>query len=550
MNFQRIRATGFAPLPDAHKLRERIGLWLRNLNAVVRGNHWPLDFHRWSERRYFGACLALSAFLFVTCSFFSVGSYQADEYFQTVEFASTKLAISDPAELPWEYGEKMRPWLQPAMYALVGRAAGYFGIHRPLTLYFLFRLLTAALAWLSLWGLIVAGRHWLNDEAARRRLYAVAALLWLLPFVAARTSAETMSTTALCAGIAVLEWRRQTFHRHGAAFGLAVLGGIPLGLCFVFRPASGIMAAGAGLFYLLQRRGRLFLFAGLSVGVFFALALGLLADFWGYGQLTFSAYRYVHTNFILGRSSAFGTSPFFAYLYMPIIAAGPLAPLAAVLVVATVIAWVLRPLNVVTWATAPYVAVLSVVPHKEPRFLLPLAFFLPFLLAFASEPQIRLGERLSTIIRWLGSGYRLRLAYGLNFFGLLAVVLLPEWSRAGLYAHLADESYGAKAPVEIAVVHTRHKTPYRYVEVHMGFLEPKNLRWILDPTLSELELKAAHGERFLGLIDVPEESQERAAWIRSRCTFVWSTYPRWLRPYNVHHWEERSYWWELYRCGA
>ena len=56
--------------------------------------------------------------------------------------------------------------------------------------------------------------------------------------------------------------------------------------------------------------------------------------------------------------------------------------------------------------------------------------------------------------------------------------------------------------------------------------------------------------RFLALIDIPARSSDSADSIRNQCLFVWSTYPRWLQPYNFNGWQERSYWWEFYRCGG
>jgi hypothetical protein len=212
-------------------------------------------FTKWPERRYFQLCLAVSAMFFLICSVFSVGSYQGDEYFQIVEFASSKLSLTNAADLTWEYHAGMRPWLQPAIYAGVARVAALVGIHRPLTWLFLFRLVTAIAAWGSLWSLVTAGRRWVDGESERRRLYAVAALLWLLPYLGARTSAETMSTAALCFGIGLLEWRFN-LPESRSRFWLAMLGGLAFGLCFEFRYASGVLPAGASLWYLWQSKGR------------------------------------------------------------------------------------------------------------------------------------------------------------------------------------------------------------------------------------------------------------------------------------------------------
>ena len=102
----------------------------------------------WSapERKHFRWCLAASAFLFVVHAIFSTGYLHPDEYFQTVEFASSKLGITATADLAWEYREQMRSWLQPALYVVVGEAAEAFGLRRPLLLLFVFRLVTGVVA--------------------------------------------------------------------------------------------------------------------------------------------------------------------------------------------------------------------------------------------------------------------------------------------------------------------------------------------------------------------------------------------------------------------
>jgi hypothetical protein len=92
--------------------------------------------------------------------------------------------------------------------------------------------------------------------------------------------------------------------------------------------------------------------------------------------------------------------------------------------------------------------------------------------------------------------------------------------------------------------------PYIYVGDRMAFLEPKNLRWTINPSVAQLDAKRSGGEKFFALLDIPVRSPGPAAWIRSRCTFVWSTFPRWLQAYDFFGWVERSHWWEFYRCDS
>lgn len=514
-----------------------------------------VDRPGWSgpERRLFRICAAVSALLFLVCAIFSSGTHDADEYFQIVEFAGVKLSLSDPAGLPWEYAKEMRPWLQPAVYVGVARAAGALGIHRPMTLLFLFRLVTAIFAWSALWTLVVAGRRWIESESDRRRLYSIAALLWLLPFAGVRTSGETFAAAALCFGIAALAWR-ESLRGRGAGFGLALLGGFAFALCFDFRYASGVMAAGAGLFYLVYGKDRVLLFAGLLVGALVALAAAVLSDWWGYGHVTFPVYSYLYQNFVLGRAGQiFGTAPFYAYLYLPLQEANLMAPLVLALMLTTLAAWFARARNVLTWASAPYVVLLCCIGHKEARFLFPLFPLLPFFVVFALSAQPpRLAAQLAYPLRFLANSHWRRSVYLLNVCGLAGVVLLPQGANFPLYQRIEDASYAARGALDVAIVAvaTTNKMPYFYVGDHMAFIEPKNVRWMLAPSIAQLEAMKSRDETFYALIDIPVKFPEPAAWIRSRCQFVWSTFPRWLEPYDLFGWQERSHWWEFYRCAG
>ena len=502
-----------------------------------------------TERRHLRWCLATSALLFFTSAVFSVGQHNPDEYYQIVEFASTKLGISAPAGLPWEYAEEMRSWLQPAIYVGVARTAGYLGFNRPLTLLFLFRITTAIFTWSALWTLVIAGRHWFDGEIERRRLYSIAALLWVLPFLGARTSAEAFSAAALCFGIASLEWRTR-LRDAGGRFVFAMLGGAAFGLCFDFRFATGAMAAGAGAWYLFAAHDRLIVFAGLAFGALSTLALGALADGWGYGHITFPAYAYLYQNFVLGRSRIYGTEPFFAYLYIPLLESNAMAPVTFGLMVATLSTWLARPLSVLTWASAPYVVLLCIAAHKEARFLFPLIPFCPFFVVFALTAQPRYGARLAAFFRWLASDLRLMLGYALNFVGLLGVIAMPQSANYPLFQRIENETHAANGISEAVVIHAPGRMPYGTGPAHMVFLEPKNLHWISNPAAADLAARHARGETFLALVNVPIRFPEAAAWVTDHCAFEWSTYPRWLQPFNLLGWQDRSPWWMLYRCGG
>lgn len=370
-------------------------------------------------------------------------------------------------------------------------------------------------------------------------------MLWLLPLLGVRTSSETTSTAALCFGIALLEWRADPQNRKGK-FAAAVLAGAAFGLCFGFRYVNGFMAAGAALWYLRPPKRRLSLFSGLAIGAALALSLNALADWWGYGAPAFPASSYFYQNFFLGKANEFGTEPFFAYVYLPL--NSPMAPLVIFLMLATLLAWLRRANSVLTWTAAPYVGLLCIAAHKEVRFLFPLAPFLPFFVIFALAQEPLLGARLVSTLRRLASKERLRLGYLWNACGLLSVFFLPLVPEFPLYQRLESESYAKEGAFEVAFIRTPGTRLYWHSYSHLVFIEPKNLRLKSDPSVAELEANRSRGKKFLTVIHSPHRLPEQAAWLRSKCVFEWSSWPRWLLPYNYFRWQDRSHWLELHRC--
>ena len=157
------------------------------------------------------------------------------------------------------------------------------------------------------------------------------------------------------------------------------------------------------------------------------------------------------SEFRLGRAKDFGTSPFYAYLYLPL--ATPFAPMILFLLVATLVAWLRRGSNVLTWASAPYVVLLSITAHKEVRFLYPLFPFLPFFIVFALAAEPPLGARFASVLRWFASGRSLQFGYLINICGFASITLVPLYADFSTYRMIENESYAREGPLVVAVVH-------------------------------------------------------------------------------------------------
>ena len=127
---------------------------------------------------------------------------------------------------------------------------------------------------------------------------------------------------------------------------------------------------------------------------------------------------------------------------------------------------------------------------------------------------------------------------------------MPQSANYPLFQKIENETHAANGITEAVVIHAAGRMPYGTGPAHMVFLEPKNLQWISNPPGADLAARHARGETFLALVNVPVRFPEAADWVVGHCAFEWSTYPRWLQPFNYLGWQERSPWWMLYRCDG
>lgn len=308
---------------------------------------------------------------------FSDDFVHPDEHFQTLELAWWKLGGTPYDALPWEVAARMRPWLQPAVYAVVGRVVAGLG-GGPFALALVLRAASGALSVVA--NVVLTRAVGVSVVDVRARTIAVFTL-WLgfwVPYLAVRTSSETTSAAFFAMGLGLLVLWRARAGADGAVhleahrwLGLGVL----FGLAFELRFQSAIMTAGVlawtfGPGTSGRRREDLRTAALVSAGFGLVVVLGTCLDRWGYGVWTFAPWNYVRANLVEGAASTFGTSPPFAYLWT--IHPPALLVVTVPLSVAVVAGWWRGRRHVATWAAVPFFLVHGLLAHKETRFLFPL----------------------------------------------------------------------------------------------------------------------------------------------------------------------------------
>jgi phosphatidylinositol glycan class B len=248
--------------------------------------------------------LGAGLLLIVIAAVQSDGYHHPDEYFQTLEFAGAKLGRTPAQELPWEYVYRMRPWLQPGLYVALARALGSMGVSDPFVWALGCRLVSGVLGWLAVVGMALCCYRWFVEPAARRAAVICLCLAWFVPYLAVRTSSESLAGSCFVLGLGWLILTSTDGSRVSEPSSRLALStvGFLFGLAFEFRYAVAVAVVAVVAWAVLVARLPARRMAWLAPGLLLALALGACADRWGYGAWVFPPYQYLFRNLVEDRA--------------------------------------------------------------------------------------------------------------------------------------------------------------------------------------------------------------------------------------------------------
>jgi len=324
------------------------------------------------HQRVFAAAIVAHAIT----AWYSGGWYGDDEHYQVIAFAQQRLGELPAHELTWEYGERIRSALLPGLAYGIITAFRAAGITDPFTIAFGLRMITALCALMVVRRFV---RTRLPQVADRLQgpFVLISYFLWFLPWQHVRFAAETWSGLLLLAGITALlgdgRWRW-------------LLAGLLLGGCIQMKPAMIAACGGLAVWALHGTKERPRATALLLVGGTAALLAGAFADSWFYHEHVFTLWSYLHKNSLsISRIAPLPTASeiFPWYYYFTWIAKHGIWPIGAGLL--TALLWLTwhAPRSWPVWTAWPYLVLLSLVPHKELRFLFSLADLAPIILILA-----------------------------------------------------------------------------------------------------------------------------------------------------------------------
>jgi hypothetical protein len=374
--------------------------------------------------------------------------YHPDEVFQYLEQAHRW--VFGYGFIPWEFRFGTRSWLLPLLLSAPLAALKGFGWDTPAIYVPVVQSLLAVCATSVVPMGYYLTRRRASEDAARMAAVLLASWYELLHF-SVRPLPDSMAVIIVTAMFVAAFSRRST---------AATAGGICAALLLVLRvhllPLTAIAA-----FVATRRWSRRQGVIGACAWTFTVLLLGAL-DAWMWGDWFASVYNNVHMNFVLGVSALFGVEhPLFLVGALGATSAGLwwLVPLAST----RELHLTALPLLIVT----VIVASLSLVGHKEYRFILPAVPVLLILLATCATAAtagwngrrraVARGTVLAAMATLSWAGATARLPYEWRVYeaplasddvlravrvlredpGLVALYVPdPEWALTGGYYHL------------------------------------------------------------------------------------------------------------------
>ena len=441
------------------------------------------------ERYIFLSALAL----YVVAAWYSTGFYHGDEHYQLIEFAAHKMGRVAADGLAWEFEAKVRPALQPFIAFTVIKILDAVSLHDPYLQAFILRLITAVLALLSIRYFTRSFREWIEPRYLKGYLF-LSYFLWFLPFVNVRFTSETWSGIMLLNALSVLinkDIRRDR---------MWMVGGL-LGLSFLFRYQNAFLAIGLFLWLVLIQkekfRGLLRLVAA-GGGVLF---LGVVADYWLYGDWVLSSWNYFYVNLVEDVASGYGTEAWWNYFYS--IFRFGFFPIGIPIILSFLILAFKKSGNLFIWTILPFFIIHCIIPHKELRFLFPAVNLVPVVMVLAYQ-ALAWETR-----KWKAHGHlAIRslalILVAINCIGAVTVSLKPADGGYTTITRHIRQQYGQKS---IRLISYNHSNPYGPWKLMASFYMEEDLEDFRLETLGQLGDSVIHDNKVNLLVMKREDAE-------------------------------------------
>lgn len=406
--------------------------------------------------------LVIAIVVYSITAFFSTGYFHADEHYQIIEFAGILNGTNEPADMAWEYHQRIRPAIQPFVAYGVFRICDIFAITNPYSKAFVLRLLTMFFSLSAIYFFansckkIIAYRYW-------KTYIVLSYFLWFLPFLNVRFSSETWSGIFLLITLSLVLRNRNSFFDY-------ILIGTISGLSFIFRYQMGFALMGLIMWMIFIEKEKLYNIGVIILSISIVVLLGVALDSLYYGRFTITPLNYLISNLIDGKAASFGTSPWYYYFFF--IFRYSFYPIGVLLLLSFIIVVAKRYNSLVVWTIIPFFIAHSFIAHKEFRFLFPLINLVPLMLITAFDS-------ISSAV-WIKKHRK-------SFIGFLTIImiintitlLVASIKPAGVgRIKITEEIHKHNQKEKLYVIYTEGNNPYSPWTITTNFYSENNAIFI------------------------------------------------------------------------
>lgn len=450
-----------------------------------------------------------------------VGYFHPDEHFQIMEFANYKMGRSDGNHMPWEFNYEMRSSFQPWIAYLVIKILNLIHIVNPYSIGLVLRLITVVLSLFAVHSFIGATKSSLDKRFQLPYVW-FSYFAWFIPYLSVRFSSEIWSGMFFLLAVSCLVPEDRKNYRY------STVGGLLCGISFLCRFQSAIMTFGLVLWLLIVQRRKVKQVLVLLCAVFLVILFGVYIDFLYYGDWTLSMWNYFNMNILYDMASDFGTMTIYGFIKSTF--EQILFPFGILTMFFLTVLIIKTPRSFAVWCTVPLLLLHLLVPHKEVRFLFPLAYFVPFIVwGGISETYRSLQNTVFTgwqrmIVFFLGTSIAL-----LNFLSLgIAIFSPPLHGRTVITKYVYD--HYSKQKTHLYSI--RLSNPFiPYSALRQSFYEMKNMEYTRIENYDTLSsIHAPQNEVSLLTIKKIElkDYSLRQLLATSKITFLESGSPTWV----------------------
>lgn len=470
----------------------------------------------------------LSLIVFLVTSYFSVGYYHPDEHFQILEFCNYKLGNSPASDLPWEFNERIRPTLLPAIGVFLIKCMNIVGIYNPFTYTLIFRIITSFLSWFVISKICLLFINDFSSNVGKKIFLLMSFFLWFMPFISVRFSSENYSAIAFLSAIYfIIRFTEDKLNNKSTQL---VFAGLLLGFSFFFRFQIGFAIIGLTLWIVLIRKMRWKNIFILMISGICAIIICIYLDYWFYGEFELTPVNYFKANIIENKAANWGIFPWWYYFWLITLHAIP--PIGIFLLIFFTLGIYKRPTNIFTWCIIPFLLGHIIVGHKELRFLFPLVIC--FIYLASTGIDYIYSQKFKKLQRFI-----FMLLSVINLLLLFFIMFFPAQEAIKCYKFLYD--YSSKKEI---VLLCKEKNIYELVGIKVNFYKSENIKCIVVNDDMEVSnyLKENNSESILIL---ERNFSSEKEYIGFNNETIYSPYPQWITHLNFNNWLSRARIWKI-----